>query len=93
MALFAQFQNIQVIGHAGRNDGVTGQVEALEPDVTLLDCYLIHIPGYVLSADIIEQGSATHVMALAPAVDPVHMKRMLAAGVTGYVIKQILLKM
>ena len=87
MALFEQFQNIQVIGHTASNADVPGQVEALEPDVALLDCYLIHIPGYVLSADIFAQGLTTHFMALVPTLDPIHMKRMLAAGVRGFAIK------
>jgi len=79
--------DIVVVGEASDGEGVLRQVEALRPDVVLLDCCLPGPEGPAVAAAIRERHPAVSVLALSAYDDDRLLWGMWAAGAVGYVLK------
>jgi len=79
--------DIVVVGEASDGEGVLRQVEALRPDVVLLDCCLPGPEGPAVAAAIRERHPTVSVLALSAYDDDRLLWGMWAAGAVGYVLK------
>lgn len=79
---------IDVVGEA--EDGLEAwtMVEALAPDVVVLDCQLPELSGTAVAQRIHEGGLSTRVLALSAYSDERYIHDMLEAGAVGYLLKE-----
>jgi DNA-binding NarL/FixJ family response regulator len=64
------------------------QIEALQPDVAVLDCRLPGLAETEVAQEIRRQGLPTHVLALSSYDDDRYVRGMLEAGAVGYLLKE-----
>ena len=86
-ALLNAQPDIVVVGEASDGEGALRQIEALRPDVVLLDCCLPGPEGPAVAAAIREQHPTVSVLALSAYDDDRLLWGMWAAGAVGYVLK------
>jgi two-component system response regulator DevR len=86
-ALLNAQPDIVVVGEASEGEGALRQIEALRPDVVLLDCCLPGPEGPAVAAAIRERHSTVSVLALSAYDDDRLLWGMWAAGAVGYVLK------
>jgi DNA-binding NarL/FixJ family response regulator len=86
-ALLNAQPDIGVVGEASDGEGALRQIEALRPDVVLLDCCLPGPEGPAVAAAIRERHPAVSVLALSAYDDDRLLWGMWAAGAVGYVLK------
>jgi DNA-binding NarL/FixJ family response regulator len=86
-ALLNAQPDIVVVGEASEGEGALRQIEALRPDVVLLDCCLPGLEGLAVAAAIRERHPAVSVLALSAYDDDRLLWGMWAAGAVGYVLK------
>jgi len=79
--------DIVVVGEASEGEGALRQIEALRPDVVLLDCCLPGLEGPAVAAAIRERHPTVSVLALSAYDDDRLLWGMWAAGAVGYVLK------
>ena len=79
--------DIGVVGEASEGEGALRQIEALRPDVVLLDCCLPGLEGLAVATAIRERHPAVSVLALSAYDDDRLLWGMWAAGAVGYVLK------
>ena len=80
--------DLVVVGEASDGEGALRQVEALRPDVVLLDICLPGLDGPAVAAAIREQHPEVRVLALSAYNDDRLLWGMWAAGAVGYVLKE-----
>jgi DNA-binding NarL/FixJ family response regulator len=86
-ALLNAQPDIVVVGEASEGEGALRQIEALRPDVVLLDCCLPGLEGLAVATAIRERHPAVSVLALSAYDDDRLLWGMWAAGAVGYVLK------
>jgi len=79
--------DIVVVGEASEGEGALRQIEALRPDVVLLDCCLPGPEGPAVATAIRERHPTVSVLALSAYDDDRLLWGMWAAGAVGYVLK------
>jgi len=86
--LLDQAPDIEVVGEAGSGEEALAKIEALQPDVAMLDCLLPDMPGTEVAAEVRRHGWPVQVLALSAYADEVYVRGMLAAGARGYLLKE-----
>ena len=79
--------DIDVVGEADDGEAVLAAVEALRPDVVVLDCRLPAIDGMAVAAEIRRRVLEMRVLALSAYDDDRYLAGMMAAGAVGYLLK------
>lgn len=82
-----QTPRVIVVGEAGTGEEALAKVEALHPDVAVLDCLLPGMTGAEAAAEIRRRGLPTRILALSAYSDDKYVREMLRAGADGYVLK------
>jgi len=80
--------DMRVVGEAGDGEAAVAQVPVLQPDVAVLDISMPRMNGLAAARAIREAGPATAIVALTRYSDAAYVKELLAAGASGYVLKQ-----
>ncbi|MGQ9677601.1 MAG: response regulator [Chloroflexota bacterium] len=86
--LLEQASGIRVVAEAGDGVEALAQIEALQPDVTVLDCQLPGMAGTEVAAEARRRGLSTRILALSAYRDERYVSGMLAAGAMGYILKE-----
>ena len=87
--LLDQTPDITVGGEAWDVVGAVAQIEALLPDVALLDCRLREeVGGSMVAAEIRRRGLPTRVLAFSAHLEDQHIRNMIEAGAIGYLLKE-----
>jgi DNA-binding NarL/FixJ family response regulator len=85
--LLEQHASITVVGEAGTGAETLRLVSALQPDVVVLDCQLPDLDGPAVAAALRERDVPVRVLALSAYDDLKYVRGLLAAGATGYLLK------
>ena len=85
--LLDQAIDVEVVGEAGDGKEALEQIEALRPDVAVLDCQLPGMEGAEVAAEVRRRGLPTRLLALSAYDDDRYVQEMLEAGATGYLLK------
>lgn len=86
--LLEQASDVEVVAEAGDGREALEMIEALRPDVAVLDCQLPEMEGTEVAAEIRRRGLQTRVLALSAYRDERYVRGMLAAGAVGYLLKE-----
>lgn len=87
-ALLALADDIEVIGEAADGQEAIDRVTALQPDVVVMDVSMPGLGGLEATLEIRKQRPDTKILVLTQYEDPEYVRRFLAAGVSGYVLKK-----
>jgi len=79
--------NIEVVGEAEDGPETLAQMEALQPDVIVLDCKLPQMEGPEVAREIQGRGLPARVLALSAYDNERYVRGMLEAGAVGYLLK------
>ena len=79
--------DIDVVGSAEQGLEALNLIQTLRPDVALLDCRLPGLDGPAVAQAIRKEGLPTRVLALSAYTDDKYVHGMLAAGASGYLLK------
>lgn len=82
-------EEFEVVGIASNGVECVEKVEALEPDVVLMDVYMPQMDGVEATAALLRIRPATKVMMLTTFADDTYVKKALRSGASGYVLKSI----
>ena len=85
--LLDQASDVEVVGEAEDGEEALALIEALAPDVVVLDCQLPGMSGPQVAAEMQRQGLPTKVLALSSYSDDRYVWGMLEAGAVGYLLK------
>lgn len=83
-----QAPDVQVVAEAGTGEEALALLEALQPDVAVLDCQLPGLSGAQVAAEIRRLGLSTRVLALSAYTDDAVIQGMVQAGALGYLLKE-----
>ncbi|MFD4795322.1 response regulator transcription factor [Streptomyces anulatus] len=86
-ALLTAELGIEVVGQAADGPAAFAEAERLGPDVVLLDIDLPGVDGITVAAGLVERLPACRVLMLTALDRPGHLRRALAAGAAGYLLK------
>ncbi len=86
--LLEQAPEIRVVGETGDGKQALAQIEALHPEVVVLDCELPGMDGAAVAAEMRKRGLATRVLALSAHADERYVRGMIDAGAVGYLLKE-----
>jgi DNA-binding NarL/FixJ family response regulator len=84
--LLNQQSDMEVMGHATSGEDVLEKVARIQPQVLLLDCYLIHNPADIIAREVSSLEMPVEIMAINPIIDEPHLKSLLEAGAVGYLL-------
>jgi DNA-binding NarL/FixJ family response regulator len=87
-ALLSVHEDLQVIGEAADGQEAIGAVERLDPDVVLMDIAMPGLGGIETTIELKKQGRRCKVLILSQYEDREYVRRLLKAGVSGYVLKK-----
>ena len=79
--------DVEVVGEAEDGEEALALIEALVPDVAVLDCQLPVLEGTEVALEIQRRGLPVRVLALSSYDDERYVQGMLEAGATGYLLK------
>jgi len=85
--LLDQAPDVEVVGEAEDGEEALASIEALLPDVAVLDCQLPVLEGTKLAQEIRQRGLPVRVLALSSYDDDRYVRGMLEAGAVGYLLK------
>jgi two-component system, NarL family, response regulator LiaR len=85
--LLTQNPAIVVVGEAGTGAETLRQAATLHPDVVVLDCQLPDMEGPAVAAALRQHEPPVRVLALSAYDDLKYIRGLLAAGATGYLLK------
>jgi two-component system, NarL family, response regulator NreC len=80
--------DMEVVAQAGSGREACQLAEKTTPDVAVLDVSMPHMGGAEAAREILARCSETRVLALTRHSDEGYVRNLLAAGATGYVLKQ-----
>jgi len=86
--LLDQAPDVEVVGEAGDGVETLAMIEALQPDVAVLDCRLPGMEGTEIAREIRRRGWPVRVLALSSYDDDRYVQGMLEAGAVGYLLKE-----
>ncbi len=86
--LLDQAPGIEVVGEAQEGEEALALIEALRPDVAVLDCLLPGMGGAEVAAEVWRRGLPVRVLALSAYDDDRYVWGMLEAGAVGYLLKE-----
>ncbi|MDY7041962.1 MAG: response regulator transcription factor [Chloroflexota bacterium] len=86
-ALLDQAPDVEVVGEAEDGKEALALIEALQPDVVVLDCQLPGMSGPQVAAEIKRRGLPIKVLALSSYSDDRYVRGMMEAGAVGYLLK------
>jgi DNA-binding NarL/FixJ family response regulator len=87
-ALLASQADIEVVGEASDGQEAISAVERLDPDVVLMDIAMPGLGGIETSLELKKQGRRARILILSQYDDREYVRRLLKAGVAGYVLKK-----
>ncbi|MFC0166807.1 response regulator [Pseudoduganella danionis] len=87
VALLGLEGDIEVVGRASNGQQALALCQSLRPDVLLTDIEMPLMTGLELAAALAEQGLSTRVMIVTTFARSGYLRRALAAGVRGYLLK------
>jgi two-component system nitrate/nitrite response regulator NarL len=85
--LLDQASDIKVIAETGDGKETLAQIEALQPDVVILDCQLPKLSGIEVAAKVKQQNLPVRLLALSAHDNPKYQWGMLEMGAAGYLLK------
>jgi DNA-binding NarL/FixJ family response regulator len=83
-----QAPGVQVVAEAGSGQEALALIQALRPEVAVLDCQLPDMPGSQAALELRRLGLATRVLALSAYTDDAAIRGMVEAGAVGYLLKE-----
>ncbi len=83
-----QAPDVHVVAEAGSGQEALALIQALRPDVAVLDCQLPDMPGSQAALELRRLGLATRVLALSAYTDDAAIRGMVVAGAAGYLLKE-----
>jgi len=86
--LLDQAPDVEVVGEAESGEEALALIEALAPDVAVLDCQLPGMGGVEVAQEMARRGLAVRVLALSAYDYEQYVQGMLAAGAVGYLLKE-----
>jgi DNA-binding NarL/FixJ family response regulator len=87
-ALLASTGDIEVVGQAGDGREAVEACRRLDPDVVLMDIAMPGLGGIEATLEIRKEGLRAKVLVLSQYEDREYVRRLLKAGVSGYVLKK-----
>jgi DNA-binding NarL/FixJ family response regulator len=87
-ALLQLQADIEVVGEAADGKGALEQVEKLDPDIVLMDIAMPGLGGIEAAIELKKLGRRAKVLILSQYEDREYVRRLLKAGVAGYVLKK-----
>jgi DNA-binding NarL/FixJ family response regulator len=87
-ALLATTEDIEVVGQAADGREAIAACRRLDPDVVLMDIAMPGLGGLEAALEIRKEGLRARVLVLSQYEDPEYVRRLLKAGVAGYVLKK-----
>lgn len=88
-SLLARYPEFEVVAEAGTADEAISLADRYKPDVVVMDIRLPGKSGIEATREIVEKGSETKVIMLTSYADDELLFDAIAAGASGYVLKQI----
>jgi len=85
--LLDQAPDVVVVGETGDGREALAQIEALRPEVAVLDCQLPGMEGAAVAAEIQRRGLPTRVLAFSAYADEHYVRGMIEARAVGYLLK------
>jgi len=86
--LLDQAPDIEVVGEADSGQEALAQLEALQPDVVVLDCQLPDLEGPEVAREMRRRGFEVQILALSGYDDDRYVRGMLEADAAGYLLKE-----
>ncbi|MEN4041047.1 MAG: response regulator transcription factor [Anaerolineaceae bacterium] len=80
--------DIKVLGEASTGGEALSLVQALKPDILLLDMEMPDLNGREVAARLRKMGSPVKILALSAYDDPVYIRELLESGAVGYLVKE-----
>ena len=87
-ALLSTQEDLAVVGEASDGQEAIAAVERLDPDVVLMDIAMPGLGGIETTIELKKQGRRAKVLILSQYEDREYVRRLLKAGVSGYVLKK-----
>jgi two-component system, NarL family, response regulator NreC len=87
-ALLALHADLEVVGEASDGQIALEQVEKLDPDVVLMDIAMPGLGGIEAALELRKRGKRARILILSQYEDREYVRRLLKAGVAGYVLKK-----
>lgn len=87
-ALLANDPSLEVVGEAGDGEEAVRQVKSLRPDLVVMDVSMPRLDGVQATLAIKQTCPEVKVLALTVHETRNHMRKLLAAGASGYVVKR-----
>ncbi len=87
-ALLASEPDLEVVGQASRGEEVPALVEALQPDVVVLDLMMPGRGGLDVTRELARRWPKTHVLVLSMHDNEAYVLEALRCGAAGYALKQ-----
>ncbi len=88
-AILETYDDIQVVGTLSNGREAIDQVEALDPDVILLDLNMPQVNGLAATEMILERRPDTRILILSMHDSPEYISTALSHGAMGYVLKDV----
>ncbi|MCL4489701.1 MAG: response regulator transcription factor [Chloroflexi bacterium] len=85
--LLERAADITVVSEVGGGKDALAQIEALHPDVVVLDCQLPDMEGTAVAAEVKRRGYSTRILALSAYSGERYLRGMIDAGAVGYLLK------
>jgi DNA-binding NarL/FixJ family response regulator len=86
--VLSQYPDITVVGEAMDGRHTLAQVELLRPDVVLLDVFMPVLDGIAVASRLHIAFPDTRVVVLTMDDDPADVRRLMDAGIAGFVLKE-----
>jgi len=87
-ALLAGTEDIEVVGQAADGREAIAACQRLDPDIVLMDIAMPGLGGLEAALELRKAGARTRVLILSQYEDREYVRRLLKAGVAGYVLKK-----
>jgi DNA-binding NarL/FixJ family response regulator len=84
--LMNQQNDIEVVGQLPSVIEILEEITKTQPDVLILDCYLINNYAEHLTREVMNLGLPVKIMVIIPIIDEIHLRSLLGAGVSGYIL-------